>query len=524
MAAVLPVPQPLVYSLVLSLFPLFWIASRFGWRPAAISLALLAAPVHGLEDLLQVWRAEQLQLLFSASAVGALLLGASSERVATQSKALMLGLEQLHRRSTELVDIARRLTSVQEEERRNLGGELHDVLGQDLTSIATRLRVVERTNDDPALRAGLQSISQLVTQAHQHLREVTEYAYPAVLDRFGLQRALCEGPLMQLARDAGMDYRCEVHGDLGVLHDEAATSLYRICQEATSNCVREPSCNLVHIVFETLLAIGDAPPPESRLIMSIHDDAGSIAPAAGRTGMGLQNIRDRANALGAQYRFNPQHGGPRHCQPDPGAAPGVEPGSWRVSHPCRSSVLDCPWRESILVESSCRALGPIPSCRVDLLDCLSSRVRLAKSSRASSATKMEIGRGKSSPPVESSLLDCLRRRVRLHAQSSRASSALQSQGPSSRTSLTHRNKFRIRLHVPAWPADIHPRAGTARWSACPVPRSCVAAFPRQAPATRSPPWCWTGRRCSHCLATWTSCASNGNGWQSRARSCTTPGW
>ena len=312
MAAVLPVPQPLVYALVLSLFPLFWIASRFGWRPAAISLALLAAPVHGLEDLLQVWRAEQLQLLFSASAVGALLLGASSERVATQSKALMLGLEQLHRRSTELVDIARRLTSVQEEERRNLGGELHDVLGQDLTSIATRLRVVERTNDDPALRAGLQSISQLVTQAHQHLREVTEYAYPAVLDRFGLERTLCEGPLMQLARDAGMDYRCEVHGDLGVLHEEAATSLYRICQEATSNCVREPTCNLVHIVFETLLAIGDAPPPESRLIMSIHDDAGSIAPAAARTGMGLQNIRDRANALGAQYRFNPQHGGPRH--------------------------------------------------------------------------------------------------------------------------------------------------------------------------------------------------------------------
>ncbi|MET0891966.1 MAG: histidine kinase [Pseudoxanthomonas sp.] len=312
LAARLQVPQPLVYALVLSLFPLFWVASKFGWRPAAISLLLLAVVVHGMQGLLLVWRAEQLQLLFSACAIAALLLGATSENVATQSKALMLSLEQLRRRGTDLVDIARRLTSVQEEERRRLGGELHDVLGQDLTSIATRLRVVERTNDDPALRAGLQSISQLVTQAHQHLREVTEYAYPAVLDRFGLARALSEGPLMQLARDAGMDYRCEVHGDLGVLHEEAATSLYRICQEATSNCVREPNCNRVEIVFEILLALGDGRPPEPRLIMRIHDDAGPVAQATGRTGVGLQNIRDRANALGAQYRFDPQHGSPRH--------------------------------------------------------------------------------------------------------------------------------------------------------------------------------------------------------------------
>ena len=311
LAALLPMQQPQVYALVLSLFPLFWIASRFGWRPVAVTLTTLAVAVHGMEEL-RLWRAEQLQLVFSASAIAALLLGASSEKLVTQSKALMLSLEQLQRRSADLVDIARRLTSVQEEERRNLGGELHDVLGQDLTSIAIRLRVVERTHDDPALRQGLQSISQLVTQAHQHLREVTEYAYPAVLDRFGLQRALAEGPLLELARDAGMDYRCQVDGDLGALPAETATSLYRICQEATSNCVREPGCTQLHINLEVVADRASRSSMASQLVMSIHDDAGAIAPDASRTGMGLQNIRDRANALGARYRFNRQHGNPRH--------------------------------------------------------------------------------------------------------------------------------------------------------------------------------------------------------------------
>lgn len=311
LVAMLPMQQPQAYALVLSLFPLFWIASRFGWRPAAVCLTLLAAAVHGMENL-HLWRAAQLQLLFTASAMAALLLGAASERVVTQSKALMLSLEQLQRRGTDLVDIARRLTSVQERERRSLGGELHDVLGQDLTSIAIRLRVVERTHDNPGLREGLQSISQLVAEAHQHLREVTEYAYPAVLDRFGLQRALAEGPLMELARDAGMDYRCQVQGEIGALSAETATSLYRICQEATSNGVREPRCNLLHINFEVLPASRSRSPALPQLIMSIHDDAGAIAPDATRTGIGLQNIRDRANALGARYRFDPQHGAPRH--------------------------------------------------------------------------------------------------------------------------------------------------------------------------------------------------------------------
>ena len=74
LVAMLPMQQPQAYALVLSLFPLFWIASRFGWRPAAVCLTLLAAAVHGMENL-HLWRAAQLQLLFTASAMAALLLG-----------------------------------------------------------------------------------------------------------------------------------------------------------------------------------------------------------------------------------------------------------------------------------------------------------------------------------------------------------------------------------------------------------------------------------------------------------------
>ena len=306
LVARLPIPQPLLYALMLGLFPLSWVAFRFGWRPAAVALAGLAATVHALEGLLQLWKPEQLQLLLAASGIAALLLGASTDGLRAQGKALMLSLEQLGRRSSDLTNVANRLTSVQEQERRRMGGELHDVLGQDITAIATRLRVVERSTDDPRLREGLHSISVLVNDAHHHLREVIDHLYPAVLDRFGLQRALVEGPLAQVARDGGLDYQCEVQGDLQLLSKDVATSLYRICQEAVSNCIHHRGCHTLQI----LLVAGPGAIPQ--LVLSIRDDAGELQLDPAHTGLGLQNIRDRANALGALYQFNPGDGQPRH--------------------------------------------------------------------------------------------------------------------------------------------------------------------------------------------------------------------
>ncbi len=305
--AQLPIPQPLVYALVIGLFPLSWIGFRFGWRSVALALVLMAAVARALEGLLQIWTAQQLQLLVAACGIAALLLGASTDALRAQGKALMLSLEQLARRSSDLSNVATRVTSVQELERRRIGGELHDVLGQDITAIATRLRVVERRTDDERLRADLNSISLLVNQSHHHLREIIEQLYPVVLDRFGLQRTLSEGPLAQLAHDSGMDYRCEVSGDLGLLSNEATTSLYRICQEATSNCARHPGCNQLHID----LAV-EASAERPNLVLRIHDDAGPIRLDPEKPGMGLQHIRDRANALGALYQFDPLHGRPRH--------------------------------------------------------------------------------------------------------------------------------------------------------------------------------------------------------------------
>ncbi|BCT91129.1 hypothetical protein LYSHEL_01530 [Lysobacter helvus] len=297
-----------LYPVMLAIFPLFWLSFHYGWRACSVALGLLSAAVHGLGvgTLGSSWPLPQLQLLIAASGFAGLSLGVSGDALRTQGKALKNTVDMLSSRTRALSDTANRLVSQQEEERRRIGAELHDQLGQDMTAIATRLRLVERTPDQDAMRDGLRSIADLVGDAHEHLREVIQALHPLVLHRFGLARALSEGPMHELARDHGITYQCTIEGNVDRVPPEVATALYRICQEATTNCVRH-GCGgriAVHLAVWEHASAAD-------VHLRIEDDGGAFDPGNGK-GLGLQNIHDRADAIGAEYVFNPDSGYPRH--------------------------------------------------------------------------------------------------------------------------------------------------------------------------------------------------------------------
>jgi len=305
----LSVPEAPVYPLVLALFPLLGIAYRFGWRQAAIAFGLLGLGLHAWGgSLLTAWGPGQLQVLITVMGCAALLLGVASDSQRMQRTALSATVQALSLRRTQLVAAANRIASLQEQERRRIGVELHDQLGQDMTAIATRLRVVERTAIDRTLRDGLVSIGLLVADAHTHLREVINHLHPAVLDRFGLARALAEGPFAEMLRDQNILYRCTIEGDADTLPDSVASTVYRICQEATTNCARHGCGGSVHIRLSVVPDVAS-----SELTLYIEDSAGVLKINTERPGRGLQNIRDRAHTIGADYHFDPAAGTPRHA-------------------------------------------------------------------------------------------------------------------------------------------------------------------------------------------------------------------
>ena len=303
----LPSIKAPVYPLMLALLPLFGTAYKLGWRQCAIAFGLLAVGIHFITGpMIALWGAGQLQVLIALSGCAALLLGVSSDTQQIQRKVMLQAVESLSLRRSQLAATANRMAALEEQERRRIGAELHDQIGQDMTAIATRLRVIERKATDDAVRDGIASIGLLVSDAHIHLREVINYLHPAILDRFGLARALADGPFAEMLRDRDIEYTCAIEGNVDALPDNVASAIYRICQEAATNCARH-SCGNVLVKLALLPA-----PAGSDLKLEIHDSAGHLQLDEQRLGHGLLNIRDRAQAIGAEYRFDPEHGEPRH--------------------------------------------------------------------------------------------------------------------------------------------------------------------------------------------------------------------
>ncbi|TCZ88132.1 MASE1 domain-containing protein [Lysobacter sp. N42] len=286
--------------------PLLAIGALGGRRPAVVALALVTLAFVSVD--IAPWKPEDVQRTLAITGTAALLLGARRDAMHRQRERLLANIDELRLKTQALRDVATRIATQRETESRQLGLELHDEVGQDMTALATRLRIAERNAMDDATRQEFQLLQRMVTTAHGHLRSVIRHLHPIALEQFGLSRALSDGPLAEIARDADVDYGCQLDGPIDELPLHVATAIYRICQEAVTNGVRHGCGGRIRI---NLRAWDDG--DSRKLDLSICDDAGQIVVAnGGNGGLGLQGIRDRAHALGAYYRFDPGFGQPRH--------------------------------------------------------------------------------------------------------------------------------------------------------------------------------------------------------------------
>lgn len=311
----LPLSPTAQFLWLLATISLVWIAQSNGWRAIAASLGLLGI-VCGVVEMAGRWHALSTaahpsggpDALWIASLGGAsLLLAAKADAVRIERLAVRTQKDRLWLQSQQLRAAVTRLASEQEQERRRIGAELHDALGQDMTAIATRLRLLQRRPPGADLGEELSQLRDLVSDAHGHLRDAINQLHPATVTRFGLTRALTIGPVAEMLRAGAVRYECQVHGPVDRLPPDVATMLYRIAQEAATNAVRHGCGGFLRLDIAV-----DASTDAGELRLDVTDHAGELDVPPERLGHGLQSIRDRADALGADYLFNARSGLPRH--------------------------------------------------------------------------------------------------------------------------------------------------------------------------------------------------------------------
>jgi signal transduction histidine kinase len=182
------------------------------------------------------------------------------------------------------------IISAQEEERRRISRELHDTVGQALSSLMVGITVLGRSegNGSAARRDELQNLaSETLTQVRQLGRELR----PSALDDLGLAAALS-----RYAEDFEVLYpeiSVDVHVDLpDRLPSTTETTLYRIVQEGMTNAARHSAGRTLSVLVTQR---------DGHVQTIIEDDGVGFDPAAMRRsgqGVGIHGMSERAELLG----------------------------------------------------------------------------------------------------------------------------------------------------------------------------------------------------------------------------------
>jgi signal transduction histidine kinase len=184
-------------------------------------------------------------------------------------------------------ELSQRLVATQEEERKNLSRELHDHVGQVLTALRMELGRIERTRSDVGIGPAVGECRRLVDSMVRTVRDLALGLRPSMLDDFGLQPAL-EWHVRDFTRRYGVDVELRLRGDFDALPDVYRTCVYRVIQEALTNCIRHAQARSIVV---TLTGRPD------RLDVSVTDNGIGLDSARRGEGLGLRGIEERVKEL-----------------------------------------------------------------------------------------------------------------------------------------------------------------------------------------------------------------------------------
>ncbi len=186
--------------------------------------------------------------------------------------------------------LSRRLVQAQEVERKSLSRELHDAVGQMLTALGIELANLQslKISDPEAFRTRVADAKQLNTDAMRAIRDLAMGLRPSMLDDLGLAPAL-EWQGREFSRHTGVPATIKVDGMVDDLPEAYCTCIYRVVQEALTNCAKHANAKNV------LVSVNGG---DDSVEVIVQDDGAGFDPTVrSRSGLGLLGIEERVQEL-----------------------------------------------------------------------------------------------------------------------------------------------------------------------------------------------------------------------------------
>jgi len=223
----------------------------------------------------------------------------------TEERAMTKALENSHQ---QLRLLSNHLQAVREKERTDLARELHDSLGQSLTSIKIALSIVQQdlrqngSKPNSAIVERFAEINKQLTETISAVKAISTELRPGLLDKFGLAAAI-DWQCREFSRRTGLRCEFKIPRTKLNLPAESSTALFRILQEALTNVSQHAQATEVKV----FLRIG-----KHDVLLTITDNGKGIAPEemSAPVSLGLLGMRERAESIGGSFSIEsiPQKG------------------------------------------------------------------------------------------------------------------------------------------------------------------------------------------------------------------------
>jgi len=207
-------------------------------------------------------------------------------------------LEQSRHMQEQMRHLSRAILSAQEEERKRISRELHDVIGQVLTSINVRLAVLktEATVNTKGLAKSILHAQRLVEKSVNIVRRFAYNLRPSLLDDLGLVACL-DSFMAGFMKETGIRASLTAFAGVDNLSSAKRTTLYRVAQEALTNVGRHSRASRVDVTIERLA---------NRVRMQIKDNGKSFDVQKKwhirkRPHLGLLGMRERLEMVGGSF-------------------------------------------------------------------------------------------------------------------------------------------------------------------------------------------------------------------------------
>jgi len=206
--------------------------------------------------------------------------------------------------------LSKRLIDLLEKERRQIAMELHDHIGQNLTSCKIDLEIIhDRLEDSKSeLRPQVKAIQEKAVQIMKDIKSISHGLRPTMIDALGIVSSF-KNLFSEIKQQTGMEIRFFNRGIPKRFEEEKELAIYRITQESLTNVIRHARAKNV---FVNLVKKDD------NLSLSVEDDGvgfnldKAMKTTKGKGPLGLLIMKERAIQLDGEFTIESQPGKGTH--------------------------------------------------------------------------------------------------------------------------------------------------------------------------------------------------------------------